>query len=215
MSTINNSQILIDREELLQTILDALENIQGSDGTLNSVQPKPNTVPLRDADGRMYTRDPLLVTPESDQVVNVRAMHNAITSHFNSVKQNYYNKAEVEKLVEDEVANIVADLQGIDIETVAQAMKRITDHIAAQEYPHGATPTLFPGNIVARDSYGQFEVGEPTKPTHVARLDTIQKLLGDVDIDTISKIDEELKKIDEKIEDSLVTWVDLDEETGV
>lgn len=214
VANITDSQILIDREELYNTILEALENIQGSDGTLNSVQPKPNTVPLRDSDGRMLTRDPLLLTPESDQVVNVRSMHNAITSHFNQVKQQYYTKSEVTQLIQDSIEDILADLSGIDIATVAQAMKRITDHINAQENPHGATATLFPGNIVSRDSTGQFEVGEPTKPSHVARYDTIQKLLGDIDIETLSKIDSELQNMDNKINDSLIEWVDI-EDTGV
>ena len=213
-----DDRILTDRAEVNKTVNDTLINLGGlGDGTLAKVDALPNSVIIRDAYGRAKGTHAITGKTDSenntnDFLVNVGLLNEQLKALKINLSELYYTKeetaAEIQKLLDE----LIAELGNLDIGYILESVKMISDHIAVTERPHGATSILFPSSIPYRDGYGQFEVGEPQKDSHVARYDTIKKHLDGIDLEYLRGIKEELGKIEDILINSLILWetVELD-----
>lgn len=212
-TTPTEDRIIVDREELKQTITDTLTNLGGlEDGTLAKVEAIPNSVAIRDSYGRLKVTNALngKTNDKDDYVINVGLLNETLTNLKATLMTTYYTKEETVDVVTKLIDELVAQLGELDADSILEATKRIDDHIAVTEYPHGATSRLVPGSIPYRDSYGQFEVGEPQQDNHVARLGTIKAYLAGIDVEFLRNIEVELKKIEDILMKSLILWETVD-----
>lgn len=210
-----DDRILTDRQEVNKTINDTLTNLGGlEDGTLAQVDAIPNTVGIRDSYGRLKATHAINGKTDGtkDYLVNVGLLLEQLDSLKKSLGDIYFTKEETSAEIQRLIDELIAKIGDLDVDNILQANKLITDHIAVTDRPHGATPTLFPSSIPYRDSYGQFEVGVPTKDTHVARYDTVKNYLAGVDVEFLRNIQKEMEAIESILTQSLILWEYVDNE---
>lgn len=204
-----DDRILTDRAELNKKVDDTLANLGGlDDGTFAKVDAIPTSVAVRDAYGRLKATHAITgkTSNNDDFVINVGLLNERLVALKNSLSDIYITKEETAAEIQKVLDELIKQIGNLDINYIMTATKRIDDHIAVTDRPHGATPILFPGSIPFRDGFGQFDVGEPQKDSNVARYDTIVKYLEGVDLDYLRSIKEVVAAIEDILINSLILW---------